>query len=249
MKIIELKESIDEMFKTRDNESYDKESGITTNSDKDIKRLGYCVNLTLKTVEEAISNKVDVMISHHDAWDFIYGMQEACKEKLEANNIGHYYNHLPLDDCDFGTNERLAKALVFDTITKNFEYEGFYCGRIGEYNLPITFDELTSKMEETLDEPVKSWQFHERKIKKIGIVCGGGNDTILLKNAFENDCDVYVTGEKTLYTVQYAQFVNMNLIVASHTFIELLGIEGLAKEIKSKHLDIEIVRLNEEHIE
>lgn len=249
MNLTQLHNSINQLFSTRDKESFKNESGVTVDTDKEIKRIGYCVNLTMEIVEQAIFNKVDLIISHHDAWDFIYGMKDACSKKLEEHNIGHYYNHLPLDDCDFGTNERLSRALGLENIKRDFEYEGFYCGRFGNYSSPIEHKELVEKLETILDEPVKAWQFHDRKIKKVGIVCGGGNDTILLKNAFDNECDVYITGEKTLYTVQYAKFVNMNLIVSSHTFIELLGIEGLANEIKRKHAEIEIVRLNEEHIE
>jgi len=249
MNLIELHQSIDELFDTTANDSYRKESGITVMTNRDIKHIGYCVNLTLKTVDEAIKNNVDLMITHHDAWDFISGMKEACKKELEKHNIGHYYNHLPLDDCKFGTNEKLSKALGLEKIQKDYDYEGFYCGRTGDYERPIPFEQLVQKMETILDEPVKSWKFNERPIKKIGIVCGGGDDTGLVKKTYENDCDVYITGEKNLYTVQYAQFLNMNLIVGSHTFIELLGVEGLALEIRNKHSGIETVNLIEEHIE
>lgn len=58
MKLKELHESINEMFDTRNNESHKNQSGITVNSNEDIKRIGYCVNLTLKTVEEAIKMKL-----------------------------------------------------------------------------------------------------------------------------------------------------------------------------------------------
>ena len=52
------------------------------------------------------------MITHHDAWEFIYGLKETCKEKLFEYNISHYFNHLPLDDCDFGTNNSLIEIRI-----------------------------------------------------------------------------------------------------------------------------------------
>lgn len=80
-------------------------------------------------------------------------------------------------------------------------------------------------------------------------MCGGGSDTFLIKTALEHDCDVYITGEKVLYTIQYAQFEKIDLLIGSHTFIEFLGIENLAKNIKEQYEEVEIVKLHEEHIE
>lgn len=83
----------------------------------------------------------------------------------------------------------------------------------------------------------------------MGLVCGGGGLTPDVKIAYEKNCDVYITGEKILYTIEYAQFIGMNLIIGSHTFTEIFGIEGLAKKIASHFSDIEIVRLHEDHLE
>lgn len=249
MRLIELEEYIISLFDTSDNECFKEESGVTLRGTEDIKRIGYCTNLTLDTVEEARKNNVDLMITHHDAWDFIYGLKDACKEKLLEYNISHYFNHLPLDDCDFGTNNSLIKKLGLKIIEKSHEEDDFYCGRIAEFNEGITFGELVQRLEAILEEPVKAWKFNDRKIKRVGLVCGGGGLTTDVKEAVDKNCDVYITGEKTLYTVEYAQFSGINLIIGSHTFTEIFGVESLAKKIKNKYEDIEIIRLKEEHLE
>lgn len=64
-----------------------------------------------------------------------------------------------------------------------------------------------------------------------------------------NNCDVYIAGEKTLYTVQYARFINMNIIIGSHTFTEIFGIRSFAQKLQDKFKNLEIIQLNEEHIE
>ncbi len=189
------------------------------------------------------------MITHHDAWDFIFGLKDACREKLLENNISHYFNHLPLDDCDFGTNNSLVDKLDLQIIEKTHLEDGFYCGRIAETNEGITFEDLVQKLETLLEEPVKAWKFKDEALKRIGLVCGGGGFTTDLKVAAEKNCDIYITGEKVLYTIEYAKFVGMNLIVGSHTFTEIFGIESLAKKVKEKYKDIEIIRLKEEHLE
>lgn len=242
-------ERINGLFNVTNKEIYFNESGLTYHANKAVKKLGYCVNLTLETIEEARIHGVDMMITHHDAWDEIYGLKEACVEKLAEHGISHYYNHLPLDDCDFGTNDSLLRKLNFTDINKTHEWEGLYFGRVAEYDEEIEFYEFVKKIEELLEEPVKYWQFNKEKVKRVGLVCGNGGTTTCLKESVENKCDVYITGEVNLYLIQYAKFKGINLIIGSHTFIEIFGIEGLALRLKESIKELEIVKLNEEHYE
>ncbi len=249
MRLTEIEQYILELFNTKDNEHFYEESGITVRGTEDIKRIGYCTNLTLDTIEEARKNHVDLIITHHDAWEFIYGLKEACKEKLLEYNISHYFNHLPLDDCDFGTNNSLIEKLGLKIIERTHEEDGFFCGRVAEFDEEVTFEKLVKKLEDILEEPVQSWKFKDGSIKRVGLVCGGGGFTTDVREAVERNCDVYITGEKVLYTIEYAKFAGINLIIGSHTFTEVFGIESLAMKIKDQYKDIEIVRLKEEHLE
>ncbi|MDQ0878624.1 putative NIF3 family GTP cyclohydrolase 1 type 2 [Paenibacillus sp. V4I3] len=83
----------------------------------------------------------------------------------------------------------------------------------------------------------------------MGIITGAGNSTKNILDAVKLGCDAYLTGEKTLYTVQYAQYVGMNLIVGSHTFTEIFGVRSLVEQIKKKFNHIETIELFEDHFE
>lgn len=249
MELREIEQYILSLFNTKDNEHFYEESGITVRGTDEVKKIGYCTNLTIDTIEEARKNDVDLIITHHDAWEFIYGLKEACKEKLLKYNISHYFNHLPLDDCDFGTNNSLIKKLGLEIIERTHEEDKFFCGRIAEFEKEITFNALVEKLENILEEPVQSWKFKDGRIKRVGLVCGGGGFTTDVREAVERNCDVYITGEKVLYTIEYAKFAGINLIVGSHTFTEIFGVESLAMKIKDKYKNIEVVRLKEEHLE
>lgn len=249
MRLTEIEEFIISLFDNKNNAYFHEESGITVRGTEEIKRIGYCTNLNLETIEEARKNNINLMVTHHDTWDFIFGLKDACREKLLQNNISHYFNHLPLDDCDFGTNNSLIQKLGLKIIKKSHLEDGFYCGRIAEFSEEITFEELVQKLEIILEEPVKAWNFGNNAIKKVGLVCGGGGLTPDVKEAVEENCDVYITGEKVLYTIEYAKFARMNLIIGSHTFTEIFGIESLATKIKEKYNNIEIIRLKEDHLE
>ncbi|MPN32091.1 hypothetical protein SDC9_179567 [bioreactor metagenome] len=52
-----------------------------------------------------------------------------------------------------------------------------------------------------------------------------------------------------MYATEYAQFKGVNLIVGSHAFTELFGIESLALKLSENIKELEVVRLNEGHYE
>ena len=63
------------------------------------------------------------------------------------------------------------------------------------------------------------------------------------------ESDTYSTGEKNLYLIEFALFHKINLIVGSHTFTEIFGVEGMAKNIENEFDDISIKRIKESHFE
>lgn len=249
MKIDDIIDFIEGLFLTRNNNEFQLQSGLTYKSKDEVFRIGYCTNLIPDTIDEAKKLKVDLIITHHDAWDLLYEMKDNCKQKLKEYGISHYYNHLPLDDCDFGTNDSLIERLGLTTKHKTHEFKGFYCGRVAELDVEISLNDLVKRLEGILSEPVKFWTFNNKSIKRIGLVCGGGGLTSDVKEAVDNHCDVYITSEKVLYTIQYAKYNNINLIIGSHTSTEKFGIEGLAIKIKNNFKEIEIVKINEDYIE
>jgi len=225
------------------------EYGFTYKSDKQIKRIGYTTNLTPEVVEEGIKNKVDLILTHHDAWDFVHGMRAYCVERLNDNNISHYYIHLPLDAAEFGTTVTLSEKLGLHIKEKFSLEDGYYTGRISEFDEPIEFEELVNRMENVLKEPVKYWKNNENKVKRVGMITGAGFSSDDIKEAVDLNCDTYITGEKIMYTVHYSQFAGINLIVGSHTFTEIFGVESLANKIKERFNEVEIIKLKEKHIE
>lgn len=217
---------------------------------KIINRIGYSTNITPEIIKQAAENNVELILTHHDAWDFIFGMKEECHSLLKEHGISHFFVHLPLDYADFGTCGSLFKALgINELIQKSTHYKSSSLPGIGEFEIPLTFEEINEKIRSALDEDVKSWKNSEKLIKRVGIITGAGNSTSNIRDALDAGCDVYITGEKTLYTLQYAQFVGMNLIVGSHTFTEIFGMSTLSEKLKEQFGYLEIVKLKEEHFE
>jgi len=228
----------------------DEEYGFNHFSLNNYERIGYATNITPEIVLQAAEKKVDLIVTHHDAWDFVYGMKERCTELLTKHNIAHFYVHLPLDYAEFGTCNSLLRLLGIDKIVKQSSHQdGRSAIGIGEFDSPITLERLVTHMANLLGEKVYFQRNNDKEIRRVGMVTGAGNGTDQLREALDSDCDVYITGEKTLYTVQYAKFIKMNIIVGSHTFTEIFGVKSFAQKLQERFVDIEIIPLHEEHNE
>lgn len=229
----------------------DDEYGFTNTSNEAVSKIGYATNLSIETVDQAIEQGVDLMVTHHDAWDFIYGLRKACVQKLKEHNISHFWIHAPLDFVEFGTCTSLMNALEVDKIKTYSTYseaDGEVPG-IAEFEIPVKFESLAEKMRTALNEPVRVWKNNDKKVKRIGVLTGAGHSSALIRQAVLGGCDTYITGEATLYTIQYAEFAGINLLVGSHTFTEIFGVETLAKKIAESNPKVAISELKESHFE
>lgn len=225
------------------------EIGLTYNSGRAAQILGYATSLTPKIIQRAAEQNIDLILTHHDAWKSIPDMNESCKKLLQEKQISHFFSHLPLDDADFGTNQSLAIELGLKVLKKFCLEDSYSCGVICELEDSLKLSEFTQIVETALNEKVKVWKNSDKQVKRIGIVSGGGLSPNDLKEALDNSCDTYLTGEKILYTIQYAELVKLNLIVASHTFTEIFGVRELAKIIQKEFKDLEVVQIHEDHYE
>lgn len=145
-----LKEIIDyshTLFRTNHFDSYTTECGVTFDAQKLIKMIGYCTNLAPDSIEKAKESNDDLLITHHDAWDFIYGMKEECDHKLKEYGISHFFTHLPLDVAPFGTSSSLLKVLGLKECGKYSDEHGYLCRAMGKYEESISYDELVLRLE------------------------------------------------------------------------------------------------------
>nr|WP_256204473.1 Nif3-like dinuclear metal center hexameric protein [Planococcus faecalis] len=64
-----------------------------------------------------------------------------------------------------------------------------------------------------LNEPVRAWKNNSKEVKRIGVLTGAGHSSAVIQKAVDEGCDTYITGEATLYAIQYAEFAGINLLV------------------------------------
>lgn len=244
MKYTQLKEKLLSLFNQEKLRLASKEWGFFHEEKSEIKRLGYAVNLTEKTIEAAKNQKVDFLLTHHDAWPFVFGLKELCNKQLIEASMVHGFFHAPLDDAIFGTSASLAKSLGLVNLEKVMPYaEIYHAGVVGEID-NISFEHLVENLENILKEDIRSIRNNYNPIRKIAVAAGGGNMTNEMRIAADRGCDTYITGEYVLYSQQYAELVKMNLLVGSHTNTEILGVKSLA-ELLCAGTDVEMVSIAE----
>jgi len=227
----------------------DDERGFTWVSDRPVQRIGYATNLTPEVAAEAIEHGVDLVLTHHDAWPFLFGMRERCLDLLRPQGISHCFFHAPLDRASFGTCASLTRRLGLRVTDMCLPYQDtVLCGHVGEPEQPMELSAMQALLEEVLGEPVRAWQNNNSAVHRACVLPGGALMTDHVKHAVDQGCDVYITGEKVLYTVQYARFAGINPLVGSHTATELPGVEELARKV-ARGCGVEAVRLTEAHAE
>lgn len=227
----------------------DGQFGFNNYFDKEIKKVGVSVNLTIDIINQAKDNNVDLILTHHNVWDEMLEMADDCKQLLKEYKIIHYFNHLPLDASDFGPTRSLAEKLDVNIIN-NISYFGEYSfGIVGEFKNEINLNELKSRLETICGHNIRVWKNNDKLIKRVGIVSGSGGNPQDISDACIYKSDAFITGEKKLKTVLYAKHQKINFLLSSHIFTEVFGIRAYAKLINEKMLNVEFMNLKEEHIE
>ncbi len=165
MDITKFEASINELFPKELLEEFHDDYGFTNTSNNKIKKIGFSTNLSIEVIEQARVAKVDLIITHHDAWDFIYGLKEECIKRLKAYNISHFWIHGPLDYIEFGTCTSLMKEIDIDNILRFSEYKNSSVPGIGEFNETKDFEALVDNLRTKLNEPVRAWKNNKDKVK------------------------------------------------------------------------------------
>ena len=244
MDYVDLKNKLTGMFDAGKLQAAPGEWGFFNETRREVRTVGYATNLTGEIIQRAGEAKVDFLLTHHDSWEFIFGLKESCNRLLEELGIAHAFFHAPLDDAGFGTSSSLAAALGVKNCQKVMPYaEVFFGGVAGDVE-PAGFDRFAGKLEQILGENIRCYQNHEGPVRRVAVAAGGGNMTNEMRIAVENGCDTYVTGEYVLYSQQYAQHVGMNLLVGSHTNTEILGVEAMAQRL-ARGTGLKLVRISE----
>ena len=189
--------------------------------------LGYATTMTPDAIRAAVDLNVDVVVTHHDAWDFMFEQRDEVRSLLKENGLTHVWAHLPLDLADFGTSATLLSELGCASVAVLQHAEG----RVGELPEAAPLSAVSERLTALLSEEPCRVHDANRAVRRVATVTGAGLYTNFLRDALSYDVDLYVTGETSLFLLEYAKFREVNVLVYSHNYTELPGVRAFAEKI------------------
>ncbi len=213
--------------------------GILVGSeDKEIKKIGFCLDLTSETLKDAEEKGVDLIVTHHPV------IFKAQKNFLKGNiaydvavsGITVISAHTCFDCADGGVNDVLCEILGIENAIGVPSSEcSVPMARIGEVKAidVLSFAKTVAKKLSTVCRVVNC----ENEIKKVAVCGGAGMDFYL--DAVKMGADCFVTGDISHHQMLLAKETGVSVIAAGHFETEYLSMAALGKIIKNEFKETE----------
>lgn len=234
MNFYELYKELDRLFPKELSCEWDNDGIMCADFfERPVKNVLIALDVTNETVDYAIKNGFDTVISHHP---LVFKAQKALTPdnytqrkliKLVKHGIGVMSFHTRLDAADGGVNDTLAKLLGFSRIEKSPNEP---IGRIGELESECEISEFAKNVKTLLGAPYINY-VGERAVKRVYIAGGDGKDFI--SDAVICGADTLLTGNASYNSLLDADDMGLNVIEAGHFFTENPVCTTLENLIKS----------------
>ena len=195
--------------------------GLQVIGKQEVKKIVSGVSSSLDLFQQASKRSADMVIVHHgEFWKNTSQVVDSIRKHrlqiLFEHDITLLGYHLPLDaHTEIGNNALLVTKLGLTLSKEAFGvYEGQVIGALGEDSVGIGRDIFIRRINEQLDTKAVVLDFGTTRVKRVGIISGGGADGI--REAYEKGCDTFVTGESKEYSYHLARELEMNVVFAGH---------------------------------
>ena len=224
-------------------EEWDNVGLLVGDYDKEVKKIQFSIDASLEVIENAIKEKVDMIITHHP---FIFkaiksiNEQDILSKKIRAlirNDINIYSIHTNLDSSVSGLNDYVLEKLGY-TDYKFLDYdEEKNCG-IGrifklEKDLKKFIEELKLKLQISNLRVISNDL--NKKIKKVALI--NGSAMSYWRKAKKEKIDLFITGDVGYHDALDARESGLAVIDFGHYESEHFFHEVLIKELKDTNLE------------
>lgn len=219
--------------------------GILVGSEnKEIKKIGFCLDLTSETLKDAKKNGVDLIVTHHPV---IFKPQ---KNFLEGNiaydaavsGISVISAHTCFDCAEGGVNDVLCEILgIADAVGVPSSECVVPMARIGSVEA-TDLSSFAKKVAEKLSTVCRVVNCG-KEIKKVAVCGGAGMDFYL--DAVKMGADCFVTGDISHHQLLLAKETGVSVIAAGHFETEYFSMSALEKLTKNNFKDIETLVLKQ----
>jgi dinuclear metal center YbgI/SA1388 family protein len=236
MKLKKLVTFLDETLNIKNFSADSSMNGLQVESSSDVKQIATAVDVSDRSIRRAASCGTGLLIVHHGLfWGDpvpITGVMARRVELLLSRGVSLYAAHLPLD-ChpEIGNNAQLAGLLGLEQRQAFGRYHGMIIGLCGVLPRVMSPAGIARKLKKSLGAESKIFRFGPERIKRLGIVSGGGAS--LVGDAASAGCDTLLTGETSHSAYHTAREARVNLICAGHYATETVGVRALGAFLTS----------------
>ncbi len=211
---------------------------LVGDADKAVERVGFVLDLTAESLNDAEEKRVDLIITHHPV------IFKAQKRFLKGNpafdaaskGISVLSAHTCFDCAAGGVNDVLCEILgIKNPVGVPSEECAVSMARIGDTDelFSSDFAKLVAEKLGTVCRVVDS----EKNIKKVAVCGGSGGD--FLTDAVKMGADAYVTGDMSHHEFLLASDMGLTVIAAGHFETENPAVSALKDKICDKFSEIE----------
>ena len=207
-----------------------------------VHRIMVALDPTIKVVEEAAQQRVDLVVSHHPL--FFKALRAidcatpagAVIEWLFAKRIGLVTAHTNLDSARGGVNDALAETLgLRDTIPLQPAEGAAGCGlgRIGRLDRRLSLAALAHEIKARLQvSHLRLAGLPQLEVSKVAICSGSGAS--LMDAFFASGAEAFITGDVRYHDAREIEARQRGLIDIGHFESEHLVLQRLAEQLRTR---------------
>lgn len=231
-------------------EDFDNVGLMVGDKEQEVKKVLLALDCTKEVIEEAKEVSAELIITHHPlifrkpsriVRDDLQGYKII---ELIKNDISLFSSHTNLDSTIGGINEKIVELLelpkgkvIEPSKCKGYEEAGL--GRLITLEEEISLDSLLEKVKEKLQIKNLRVVIGERKINKIAIINGSGQD--FFNKAIAMGADCIITGDTTYHFASDYKEMGITIIDAGHFSTEWLVFLEVMKKLENKFQDVEFI--------
>ena len=194
-----------------------------------------CLDLTKETVQYAVENGCDLIVSHHPV---IFRAVKSISSAsvfwpLIKNDICVISAHTNLDKAVGGVNDTLCEAL-FGSFKKCGDEAGDGFLNIGIFNRSMPAEQTAAFLKMRLGGTVR-YTDGGKPIKNAAVCAGAGGE--FYKEAALLGCDALITGDADHHDFLDAAALHISLFAAGHYETEIPMIGVLTKKLSERFTD------------
>lgn len=252
---------IEEMAPKKIAEQWDNVGLLIGDGSQTVKRLMVCLDVPEWVIDEAIEEKVDMIISHHPIifsslkkinTDTVLGRKII---KLIKNNISVYAAHTNYDMVKGGLNDIFVNLMGFEKATviepikdlnlSSTEEVSFGLGRLAELNDSTILPIYANSIKKQLDiESIRMAGDPNKSIRRIAFLNGSGGKFI--RSARLAGADLLVTGDLGYHEMLDAVEMGLCVIDAGHYATEKIMMKAIYLFLVNKFdqigYDVEVIQ-------